>query len=183
MPWPYVSKCCLRLHCYSDIQRMSKIIFGGLWAGKNSVLVGKDTSSMGKRFLTFQRKVLLSSSGVYGVLSQKNGIPSSTSNQTSKPASTSIDLHNFEFGLSQLHYFKLCYKLLKGQAWSTVRDRDLRLRKELKNKIFLLIHVVRATSNTKSVYSPVGNTVRTLSSATSILHRQPVLHHVHSSLQ
>lgn len=136
-----------------------------MWAGKNSVLLGKDTSSMGKRFLTFQKNVLPSSSRVYGVLSKKNGILSSTSNQASKPASASMDRHNFEFGLTQLHYFKLCYKLLNGQAWSTVRDGDLRLRKEFKNTMFRLIHVVRTTSNTKRVYSPVSNAVRTPSSA------------------
>jgi len=116
---------------------MSKNIFGELWASKNSVLVGKDTSSLGKQFLTFQMNMLPSSSRVYGVLSQKNGILSSTSNQASKPASSSIDRHNFEFYLSQLHYLKLCYEILKGQAWSTVRDRDLRLRKEFKNAMFL----------------------------------------------
>jgi hypothetical protein len=150
---------------------MSKYIFGELWAGKNSLLVGKDTSSLGKRFLTFQKNMLPSSSRVYGVLSQENGILSSTSNQASKPASAFIDRHNFEFGLSQLHYFKLCYKLLKGQAWSTVWDRDLRLRKEFKNTMILLIRVVGATSNTKGFYWPVSNAVRALSSATNVIRR------------
>jgi hypothetical protein len=150
---------------------MSKNILGELWAGKNSVIMGKDASSLGKRFLTFQRNMLPSFSGVYGILSQKNGIPSSTSNQASKSATTSVDCHNFEFGLSHFHYFKLCDKLLKGQAWCTVRDRYLRLRKEFKNTMFLLIRVVSATSNTKGVYSTVSNAVRTLSSATNVLHQ------------
>jgi len=39
------------------------------------------------------------------------------------------------------------------------------------NTTFLLIRVVRATSNTKCVYSPFSNAVRTLSSATNVLHR------------
>jgi len=37
--------------------------------------------------------------------------------------------------------------------------------------MFLLIHVVRTTSNTKRVYSTISNAVRTLSSATNVLHR------------